>query len=619
MLGALWLLTHRYQGLAKDARIYAVQALSKIHPALATDLYLQNTSQDRYTVFSPFYAHVIRLIGLPDAARVLTVLFAAGFLAAAGNMAKTLVGSDEAWLAVGTLIITVGAYGSYGVFHFSEDYLTARSAAEALIATALAIRARGSTRLALVVACAALLVHPLMALPGVLLLIFLNVPTWVATCLCLSGIALTVAIALVATFVPAARTVVPIMDADWLHIVTERSQFLFLQLWSARDWELNLRPFAALALSALVFEDARIRKLCVAAAMVGASGLIVAMVAGRWGPVALLVQGQAWRWVWITAFISAILLLPTALRLWKDQPCGPLCALLLVAAATMSVGHAPVLAWVALALFLVRARLAPAADYSRAVAVLLGLALVGWELAHALTAVPAATNALVGAPVSTESTSLLLQAGTLAALRFPLAISLLLTWQLVRTAGSRWIPNSCGAVCGVACLLLIPVAFAKNDVMAAASQAVAFDDWRTAIPAAATVYVANGQDAASFAWFTLQRANYLSLDQSAGVVFSRATALEVQRRSRILLPLMAEDWKLLSANRAAHSPGGKGTPRRTPLTAKSLVSLCSDPELGFLIAREDVGFDPVRHRQPGLWKDWNLYDCGHVRSLGPAG
>ena len=94
---------------------------------------------------------------------------------------------------------------------------------------------------------------------------------------------------------------------------------------------------------------------------------------------------------------------------------------------------------------------------------------------------------------------------------------------------------------------------------------------------------------------------------------SRATALEVQRRAAVLLPLMSEDWKLLSKNRASVSTSVEVTWRRTPLTAAGLVSVCSDPHLGFLIAHESVGFDSLRHSEAGAWKDWNLYDCDRVR------
>src|SRR5882672_7753216 len=83
MLVTLWLLMHGYHGLTGDGQIYAFQALSRIHPQLATDLYLQNTSQDQFTIFSPFYAGFIGILGLENAARLLSIFFTAWFVAAA--------------------------------------------------------------------------------------------------------------------------------------------------------------------------------------------------------------------------------------------------------------------------------------------------------------------------------------------------------------------------------------------------------------------------------------------------------------------------------------------------------------------------------------------------------
>ena len=120
-----------------------------------------------------------------------------------------------------------------------------------------------------------------------------------------------------------------------MDVVRERSQFLFLQLWSVRDWDINTQPFIYLAFTAIAVPDQRIRKLCVAAALVGAAGLAVALIGGLIGPVAILVQGQAWRWVWITVFVSALLVPVTALQVWRDEKCGPLCALLLVSGWTL--------------------------------------------------------------------------------------------------------------------------------------------------------------------------------------------------------------------------------------------------------------------------------------------
>src|SRR5271167_2312305 len=77
MLAVLWALMQGYRGFAGDAQIYAFQALARIHPALTADLYLQNTSQDQYTRFSPVYAWFIGWMGLENAARLLTLLFTA--------------------------------------------------------------------------------------------------------------------------------------------------------------------------------------------------------------------------------------------------------------------------------------------------------------------------------------------------------------------------------------------------------------------------------------------------------------------------------------------------------------------------------------------------------------
>jgi hypothetical protein len=79
---ALWMSTHTFKGLGGDAELYAVQALARIHQNLSNDLFLRNTSQDTYTIFSPFYAWCIRLVGLRPAALTLTVAFKLWFFGA---------------------------------------------------------------------------------------------------------------------------------------------------------------------------------------------------------------------------------------------------------------------------------------------------------------------------------------------------------------------------------------------------------------------------------------------------------------------------------------------------------------------------------------------------------
>jgi hypothetical protein len=159
-----------------------------------------------------------------------------------------------------------------------------------------------------------------------------------------------------------------------------------------------------------------------------------------------------------------------------------------------------------------------------------------------------------------------------------------------------------------------PAAFKQSRTLAAAADRREFADWENAIPPASSVLVAPMRDVGSFVWFTLQRPNYLAMDQSSGVVFSRKTALEIRRRSEILLPLMDPDWKILTSLRAQEGSGRKNAPGIRPLTPEKLTQICADPQLGFVIAREQVGSAPLRHEHAGAWKDWNLYDCRKVQT-----
>ena len=312
---SLWLCLHGYHGLTGDGQIYAFQAFARLHPQLATDLYLQNTSQDRFTLFSPLYTWCIAAFGLEDAARLLTLLFVLWFLAAAWSFAAAVTGRDAAWLAVAFLLIVAGGYGGSGVFRILDPFLTARLPAEALAISALACYVHGIKRLGALLAFGTLFIHPLMALPGLLLIVCLWVPVRVSIIGAVGGVFATLAIALVAVDrCRAASHMLTVIDDPWLEVVRERSQFLFLQLWATHDWGVNAQPILALGFTAVAVPDKRIRKLCAAAALVGAAGLAVAFIGGFIGPVAILVQGQAWRWVWITVFIGALLVLFTALQ-----------------------------------------------------------------------------------------------------------------------------------------------------------------------------------------------------------------------------------------------------------------------------------------------------------------
>jgi len=611
MLMILWLLMHRYVGLDRDAQIYAFQAVAKINTALGTDLYLQNTSQDQFTIFSPFYALFIRFLGLESAARFLTVVFVIWFLAAAWKLEREFTNRDTAWLGVAFLVITSGIYGAYSVFRFSEYYLTARLPAEALVVTALVCHFKGFKFSGLVLATLALIVHPLMALPGVLLLICMWVPTRIGVLGAIIGILAALGIVLSTKIVPSVSRVVTVMDPAWMDVVRERSQFLLLQYWRFQDWELNLRPFICLTITAVAIRDARIRKLSTAAILVGATGMTVALVGSNIGHVAILLQGQAWRWVWISGFVSVLLIPYTATELWRDTKCGPICAVLLIAGWTFGPVDGTACVALALIVYLARTKISlRASQYLRWAAAGLGFVIVTWILANCWTTLTSVSSESGREPL------FLTRIRDILGLEVSSACLVFLFWIWVRNSASLRALSIASVILAISCTFVLPRSF-KQIVSPGSDAAIReFSDWRSAIPPTSSVFVTPSTDTGSFVWFTLGRPNYLAINQSAGVIFSRATALEVRRRSEVLLPVEDPDWKILSGMH--HSGGVKGKSPTHPLTSKSLVDICRDPQLGFVISRDNIGFDPLRHTHSGAWKDWNLYDCKHVLSMVPT-
>jgi hypothetical protein len=605
---ATWLLLRGYHGLIGDAQLYAFQALSRAHPALAYDLYLQNISQDQFTIFSPVYAWFIALLGFEPAARSLTLLFTIWFLAAAWVAARTLTNRDGAWLAVFLLLIVDGSYGGSGVFSLAEQFLTARLPAEALIATSFACFLRGSRVLAAVMAAVALLIHPLIALPGLLLVMCILVPTRAS----LFGVAASAIAALLIAFcavhLPWMAKLLPIMDPTWLNIVQERSQFLFLRLWSFRDWEINAQPFFYLVFIAFATKDSRVRGTCIAAVIVGATGLGIAVIGDAVGPLAIFVQGQAWRWVWISVFVGALLLPATVLQIWPDKKCGPLCAVLLLLGLTLPAANGTACVSLSLILWLMRPRFSICA-----VLVLrwifwgLVLAVAAWVVIHAW----AITSSAFHKPVAMTT----VQLRDFFALKIPAVLGAsLIWWGLRKCAGFRAPTLLCFGLLALS-IFILPAAFKQYHSLASAADISEFSDWASVIPPTSTVLVVPARDVGTFVWFTLQRPNYLAVDQSAGVVFSRATALEVQRRSQVLLPVMDPNWRIMSKLRGgASSAKYQIDASGQPLTAANLSQICSDTLLGFVVSSQHLGFDSLTHKNTGSWMDWDLYDCRKVRT-----
>ncbi len=603
LLLVTWSLSHRYKGLTQDGELYAFQAMARLNPSLRADVYLMANSQDDFTLFSPLYALLIRCLGLWNASVTLFAFCTLSFIAAAWSVARSLWDESRAWLCAAACIVIVCGYGGYGVFTYSENYLTARSMAEAMVIVALAFHLHGFRLWSWTIAAASMLVHPLMALPGLLLLACLSVRLTHAALGAFSGFLTTLIIAVLATRIGNSLHFLEIIRGPWLEMVWERSQYLFLQNWRVSDWETQVRPLLCLSISITSAVQPRVRRLCISAMLVGVAGLAVAVVSSEIGPVAILLQGQAWRWFWVTGFVSVLMLAPTAVSLWKHGECGAVCAILLLASWTFAPAAGTTFSAAALLLWGLRRRLPLRAH---GVLRMSAYAMVIVILAHTIGDLWALISSSRAEALSEPM--LVERLRGIHSLQIPaLAIFGFALWWL-RSGTNVYASGVILSVLLTICAFELPGSFDRNS-KSNTIDAIAPAEWRAVIPPASNVLAVPSTAAAGFIWFSLNRPSYLTVNQSAGVVFSPDTAREIRRRSEILSPIMPPDWKIRS--QLSHA---QKTEEPTPLTVSTLTTICRDPELGFVIAKERLGFDAIPSSERGHWKDWNLYDCSRVLS-----
>jgi hypothetical protein len=320
----------------------------------------------------------------------------------------------------------------------------------------------------------------------------------------------------------------------------------------------------------------------------------------------VLLQGQAWRWVWIPGLTSLLMLAPTALQLARSGPCGLLCAALLSIGWLVSILNGVYFVAAAWCLWYGRAYIpSAAARYLRWAAVSIGLLVLARIVGMSWTALSAGTAA---ADATAEGGSLSLARGLMRVDCLAVTLVFLLVTGLPRSR-SLALPAVAALTLATAAALATPAALQDPTPEGSAAQIEEFSDWRRALPPNANVLVVPRFYTAGFTWFTLGRPSYLSVDQSSGVIFSRATAMEIRRRSEVLRPLEEPGWRLFS-HRTIY--GGKYDAAARQLTPERLVQICTDPELNFVVARENVGFAPMRHRHAGTWDGYNLYDCSRV-------
>lgn len=609
LLAGVWALTHRYYGISHDGVLYAAQAMLRIEPnVFSADLFFRWGSQDRFSAFSPIFAIVTRFVGLSAASMTIVVAAQAAWWWAAVSILRTLLSGRFALAGAAFALGAPLYYGFDRVFRVAESFATARLPSEALGLLALALWLTGGRRVyvVLLLACAALL-HPLMAAGPILVVAVSEIARHGSAARARLFAATVVVTAGAFAFAALAPSALPVMDAQWYSVVALRAPIVTPAEWSAAQWASSLFPPAVLLAVRRHERDDRFVPLWFAAALAGSGAIALTLLAAqtRW---VLLLQVQPWRIGWLVTVVAAFGVARVAtieLANGRRALAAPIVAVLasfalsreLVAEAGAFVALASaLLLWVSVPRRAPSTRaLAPAAGVFAALVI--GAA-VAWSAVIAAVRMQSAL-APKGSAVAMLATLAEESVWWIA----PVSIGglMLVTARRRAHAAARLAPCIALAVAGTWLFdARYPVTREIEDRMTAG-----LPEWQQVVQRSAAVY---WHGPITYPWFVLQRQSYLSVNQAAGVVFSRAVAMEVMRRIEF-----TRHAGLSLQDMALHRHAEKDRPSPVP-NIEGLRRLCADPALGHAVLRDALdGRSIATLHEAATGVTYHLFDCASVR------
>ncbi|PKO83514.1 MAG: hypothetical protein CVU17_07940 [Betaproteobacteria bacterium HGW-Betaproteobacteria-11] len=626
---ALWLLLHPYWGIWHDARLYSVMALHWLMPQnYARDPWFVYGTQDGISLFTPLFARLVAWLGLGEAARLVSLL--GGFVYALASWTLVRVARPGRFGALAFLLLMSFplAYcpNDWGITRLAEAFPTPRPFAVAASLAALTFQLRGRVGWAWGFHGLALLLHPLMAIGAVALGLGARLQEKLAVLAI--GLAPLAVIALILAGVPRFQA----MDGHWFDLVAQTAVIVMMP---GRDYDQTLLVLAAaLLLLAAQFGEARLRRYYVLALIVGFLGLAVTLLASSFYPSALVLQVQPWRALWLTLVFAVIAVCDLAGQ-WPGATRHGRVGLLLAATALLWVeyGGGYGLLAVAIALHFARGGLVRCSHaLSEVWAYRFGWLVFSVSVISALPGLwlefemqGAAQS--VWAEVSDGLRGLLVTGG--------FGLLAFLTWLvLVR------LPERTGLLLGLlACGAVLTVWDQRGEFVRALEKRYR--------PYAPPTYFAGHIRPGEVVywpgnpegiWFELHTASYAGSVQAVGIVFSRRHALEMERRLKRTAqvgiadelfadPRLDEAARLASVLRRRYISWPDNLHAMASvqgeinaLSRKSLVYLCNDPALDWVIDPMDFPELAMTHEVIPLYKhgksvdvDHSLYDCRQMR------
>ena len=154
-------MTHMYEGVHLDARIYMGRALADLAPStIGQDLMFSHDGQAGFSAFTLLARALVAKLGVPEASFALALAGMITWFAAITALAVRLAGGRAPWIMLAGLAILPNTYGGFNVIPVGEVLALPRPFSEAGVLAAFAAYLNGRNWLPLGFLLAAGLFHP---------------------------------------------------------------------------------------------------------------------------------------------------------------------------------------------------------------------------------------------------------------------------------------------------------------------------------------------------------------------------------------------------------------------------------------------------------------------------
>ncbi|MEW5781226.1 MAG: hypothetical protein ACOY6N_07940 [Pseudomonadota bacterium] len=291
-----------YHGIRHDSTLYLGQALLRWRPEIfGQDLFFVFGSQAEYTVFPYLISRLFDTYGPAQIFLLLTLVGRLLFLVASWALLRRLFSATHAFWGLLALLILSPMYGGNGVFSYGEPFLTGRNIAEPLVLVALALWWADRRRLALFISLVAASIHPLQAIPA-LLVFWIDLVRQDRRWLHLLWSGVLAALAALLEVQPFAHLLAA-YDAQWFAWIETPNSNCFLTQWRAVDWCYLAFDVFAIGLVAH-WAEGRLRVFAQTLLIAGAIGLGASLLLVDLMHLVLPAGLQLWRVHWLMHWLA---------------------------------------------------------------------------------------------------------------------------------------------------------------------------------------------------------------------------------------------------------------------------------------------------------------------------